>query len=339
MGRARASQGGVRWRTGALALLVFGLAACIAACREPPAPPVPLRLGMDLWAGYFPAVIADGQGLMDAEGVALEVVPTRDTNALIADFAAGRYDLIGVSLGDAITLSRSRPDLVVLLVADESAGGDQLLRAPATPPDAAARGEPLRYGTNLGGFGELFIRAWHEREGIPPGQVVWTNVDASDVPAALAEGRIDYGHTWQPYAAQALATGATPVFTSADTPGLILDVVLTTRAALQREPGALRGFVRAWFAAERQWRADPAGGNAIAARALGLDAATISLDGIKLYSLEDNRHAMTGGADAPLASLIDRYADFFVRRGSLSVPPIAATMFDPALLPEGAAPP
>lgn len=333
MGTASATQVKLGWRAGALVALLLG---AMTACREPPPAPVPLRLGMDLWAGYFPAVIAERAGLMADEGVALEVMPTRDTNALIAEFAAGRYDLIGVSLGDAITLSRSRPDVLVLLVADESAGGDQLLRAPGV--DATGSG-PMRFGTNLGGFGELFIRAWQEREGVAPENVVWTNVDASDVPTALAESRIDYGHTWEPYASAAAAAGATPVFTSADTPGLILDVVLTTRAALAREPEALRGFARAWFAAERRWRADPAAGNAMVADALGLDATSVSLDGIRLYALEDNRRVMTGGADAPLASLIDRYAGFFVRRGSLSTPPTAAAMFDPTLLPKDAVPP
>lgn len=329
MRTAVATQGKARWR--AVALLALVLCACSTA--DAPRTPSALRLGMDLWAGYFPAVIAEGDGLMAAEGVDLEVVPTRDTNGLIAEFAAGHYDLIAVSLGDAITLSKSRPDVVVLLVADESAGGDQLLRAPAAGADATA---VPRFGTNLGGFGELFIRAWLEREGIASGDVVWANVDASDVPAALAEGRIDFGHTWQPYAGEATAAGATPVFSSADTPGLILDVVLATRAGLERDPEAFRGFVRAWFAAERRWRADPAAGNAVAAAALGLDPATVSLDGVKLYSLEDNRHAMAGGADSPLASLIERYSAFFVERGSLSTPPDPTAMLEPALLPEAA---
>ncbi len=329
MRTAVATQGKRGWRAAALMALLL----CACGTAEAPAAPVALRLGMDLWAGYFPAVIAERTGLMAAEGVALDVVPSRDTNGLIAEFAAGRYDLIAVSLGDAITLTRSRPDVVVLLVADESAGGDQLLRAPGVAADAPP---PRRYGTNLGGFGELFIRAWHEREGIAPGDVIWTNVDASDVPAALAEGRIDFGHTWQPYADQAAAAGATRVFSSADTPGLILDVVLATRAGLQRQPEAYRGFVRAWFAAERRWRDDPAAGNADAAVALGLDPAQVSLEGVKLYTLEDNRQAMAGGRDAPLASLIDRYAGFFVQRGSLSTPPDAEAMFDPTLLPDAA---
>ncbi|WP_345781352.1 ABC transporter substrate-binding protein [Silanimonas sp.] len=332
MRTAVATQGKAGWR--AIALMAAFLCACGTA--DAPSAPTPMRLGMDLWAGYFPAVIAEREGLMAAQGVDLEVVATRDTNGLIAEFAAGHYDLIAVSLGDAIILSRNRPDVVVLLVADESSGGDQLLRAPTAGADPAA---PPRFGTNLGGFGELFIRAWLEREGIAPGDVVWANVDASDVPAALAEGRIDFGHTWQPYAGQAVAAGATPVFSSADTPGLILDVVLATRAGMERHPEAYRGFVRAWFEAEHRWRADSAAGNAAAAAALGLDAATVSLAGVKLYSLDDNRHAMAGGADSPLASLIERYATFFIERGSLSKPPDPAAMFDPAVLPEAATAP
>lgn len=332
MRTAVATQGKNGWRAGALLALLL----CACGTADTPRTPTPLRLGMDLWAGYFPAVIAEREGLMAAEGVALEVVPSRDTNGLIADFAGGKYDLIAVSLGDAILLTKNRPDVVVLLVADESSGGDQLLRAPGAEID---RSVPPRFGTNLGGFGELFIRAWLAREGIAPGDVAWTDVDASEVPAAIADGRIDFGHTWQPYADEVLAAGAASVFSSAETPGLILDVVLATRVGLARDPEAYRAFARAWFAAERRWRDDPGSGNAAAAAALGLDPATVSLAGIKPYSLDDNRHAMAGGADSPLASLITRYSAFFVERGSLSTPPDPAAMLDPSLLPEPAGAP
>jgi NitT/TauT family transport system substrate-binding protein len=312
--------------------VVAALATLLAACSAPPPPPTPLRFGMDLWPGYFPAVIAEREGGMARRGVALSIEPVRDTSALLADFAAGRYDVVGVSMGDAITLGLSRPDLVVLLVADESTGGDMLLRAPGADEARAGDG-PLRIGTNLGGFGELFAQEWVARNRLSPSRVAWTDIDASDVPAALADGRIDYGHTWQPYAQQAIDLGATPVFTSAETPGLIIDVVLTTRATVARKPDALRAFAEAWFEAAERWRADPASGDAVATAALGLPASAASLDGIALYGLADNQRIMAGGAQAPLAAVIRRYADFFVEGGSVSAPPPAEAMFDPRLLP------
>lgn len=332
MSTSSAPQGQPRWPAALLALL-------LCACTAPPPPATPLHLGADLWPGYFPAVIAEREGLMAEQGVALQVSMVGDTSALIADFAAGRYDLIAVSLGDAITLSRSRPDVMVLLVADESSGGDMLLRMPGPPFDGTGSAAPLRLGTTLGGFGELFFQAWLERMRIDPSRVAWTNIDASDVGTALLAGRIDLGHTWAPHAGEAMAAGAVPVFTSKETPGLILDVVLTTRATLAREPEALRGFTRAWFLAAERWQADRASGDALVVEALGLAPEAVSLEGIALYSLADNRRVMAGGADAPLASLVRRYSDFFVERGSLSTPPIPEAMFDPALLPEHPTPP
>ncbi|MGL6290800.1 MAG: ABC transporter substrate-binding protein, partial [Silanimonas sp.] len=311
------------WHASAIALLALGA----SGCAETPPEPAPLRFGMDLWAGYFPAVIAEQQGLMAAEGVALKVTFSRDTKGLIAEFAAGHHDLVGVSLGDAITLSEARPDVVVLLVANESTGGDQILRSPRIDAASLDGDAPLRVATAMGGFGELFTQTWLQRANVDARRVTWSNVDASDVAAALREGRIDYGHTWVPYATAAVAEGATPVFSSAETPGLVLDVVVTTRETVQRHPEALRGFARAWFAASARWQADPTPGHAIAEAALGLPPGSATLDGLRLHTLAENRQLMTGGADAPLASLVNRYADFFVEHGSLSTPPQAERLF------------
>lgn len=335
MRTAVATTGKSGWRAaGLLALLL-----CACGTAESPSPPARLQFGMDLWAGYFPAAIADHQGLMAAEGVALDITVARDTRSLIARFAAGDYDIIGVSLGDALTLTHARPDVIVLVVTNESAGGDQVLRGPNAPPLGARPAKPVRVGTAMAGFGELFLQTWMAAENLEPAQVLWSNVDASDVPKALIEGRIDYGHTWEPYASDAVAAGATRVFSSAETPGLILDVLLTTRERVEQEPEAFRAFLRAWFAADQQWRNDPDAGSAAAAARLGLAPTQVSLDGIRRFALEDNQRVMAGGADAPLASLLRRYADFFVERGSLSTPPDPAAMFDPTLLPDATPPP
>lgn len=321
------------WASFFVVLAALALAGCDGAPRDNA--PVPLRLGMDAWPGYFPAVLAERQGLMAAEGITLDVVPMPDTQSLIAGFAAGRFDLAAVSLGDAIILQRNRPDLIVLLVSNESTGGDQLMGRGGAALDGDG---PLRIGTHLGGFGELFVSEWLERTGVDPARIVWTNVNASDVPMALHEGRIDLGHTWQPHA-DAAAQGAVAVFTSAETPGLIVDVVLTTRSVATRHPEAVRGFARAWFTALERWQAEPAAGHALAEAALGLEAGSSALDGIQLYGLDDNRRLMRGGSDAPLVSVVDRYADFFIERGRLAVRPDSTTMLDATLLPtEGASP-
>ena len=110
-------------------------------------------------------------------------------------------------------------------------------------------------------------------------------------------------------------------------------MVLTTREVVERHPEAVRGFARAWFEAEARWRADSAWGLTISEKALGLTPGSVSREGIAVSTLEDNRKAMAGGAHSPLAQLVDRYARFFVERGSLSQSPESTALFDPSLLP------
>ncbi len=173
-----------------------------------------------------------------------------------------------MALGDAITLSRVRPDVVVLMITDESAGGDEVLQRADFVDDGVS---PIRMGTNIGGFGELFLRTYVERQGLNQERLAWVDTDGSQIPEALFSGAVDIGHTWQPYTTQSKERGAKTLFSSTDTPGLILDVYLTTRPVVDSRGGELQQLTEAWFEAAEWWKANPAQGDAVAAAALKID--------------------------------------------------------------------
>lgn len=325
-----------------LCSLLGSLILLLSAC-SPPSAPAPaatstetqrgsaeLRLGIDQWPGYYPAVLADELGYFAEAGIRVDIQQPGDTDRMLAEFAAGQYDLIGVALGDLITLSRELPDVAVLLVSDQSAGGDALLAAPDyAPTDQGV----VRIGTNLGGFGELFIRELLPRLGIDQGQVEWVNVDASDVPQALLSKQIDLGHCWEPYASQAVALGAKHLYTSADTPGLIPDVIATSRHSAAAKKQQHRAFVRAWFRAVQWWKANPDEAAQKIERRLAIAAGGASLDGIDLQTLEDNRALLIGSGSPTIEPVIERYSDFFITRGRLLEPIQAKEMLIPDMLP------
>lgn len=279
----------------------------------------PLRLAMDLWAGYFPALLADELGYARERGLALQISLPGNTDRMMADFAAGQYELVAVALADLVNLTRGAQEVQVLIQSDESAGGDQLLSRKDFRRDAPR----LVVGTNLGGFGEIFVREFLQRQGIAAARVVWVNVDAADVPGALARREIDLGHCWDPYAAAAVAAGAVRRFSSAETPGLIPDVVATRRAVLEQRADDIRAFVAAWFQALAWWQAHPAEGHDRLARRLDKAAGWVadSLRGIRLVGLEENRRMLgTGGIEPGLAGVLARYGQFFAARGTLTRP-------------------
>ena len=316
------------------AALLLGALFLATGCRpSSPAPTrgPPLRVGLDLWAGYYPLVIADARGFLAAENVAVDLRFPQDTHRMIAEFAARQHDLICVSAGDVILTTRVDPNLRLILQSDESTGGDAILaRAPLTP--AQLKGK--RIGTALGGFGEFFVRQFLDHLGVAPGDVILVNADATTVTGLLASGEIDLGHTWEPYAAQARAAGYQELFSSRETPGLIFDGVIAHTSLIEKRPRELQGLVRAWFRAVEWWKTHEAEGNALVEQRLKLAPGSVSLKGIRLLDQADNRRSfgpdVNGG---PLGSALRRQVDFFINRGVLGRRVTPAELLDPRFIP------
>lgn len=312
----------------------LGISGALAACQPPPPAKAPsaLRLAIDLWAGYFPGLLAEELGHFREAGIAVQISLPGNTDRMVAEFAAGRHDLIACALADVVHLSRGGHALRVVLQTDESAGGDKLLARAGWRPGSSL----LRVGTNLGGFGELFVREYLARQGIAESRLRWVNVDAADVPAALRQGELDLGHCWDPYAAASIAEGAVEVFSSRDTPGLIPDVVATMAHTAEQRGDDLRRFAAAWFRAQAWWLAHPDEGHARLAARLGQSPAWVAaaLAGVRLTDLAENRRQFGVGGQSPgLAVALARYSDFFAARGVLTRPLEAARVLQPPLLP------
>lgn len=306
-------------------------AAGLAGCREAPAPeaqPAPLRLAMDLWPGYYPALLAQDLGYFD--DLMVQISFPANTDRMMADFAAGQYDIIAVALGDLITTTHGRAPVQVFLVSDESAGGDAVLASRAVDLDGPGR---LRLATNLGGFGELFAREFLSRQGIDPARIAWLNADAADVPHLLASGEVELGHTWEPYASQAESLGAQRLFSSADTPGLIPDVLAASRAIVDRRRDELRRFTAAWLRAVDWWLAHREEGARRIASRIQAEPGRITLKGVKLLGRADNRRLLGADGAPALAPVVARYSAFFLDKGSLARPVEPGDLLRGDLLP------
>lgn len=312
------------------AAAALGLAAC-GRPSEPDTAPAPLRLAMDLWPGYYPAVLADELGYLAEAQVQVRFSFPANTDSMIADFAAGHVDIIAVAMGDLINATHGRAAVQVFLVTDESAGGDAVLVRQGV--DLKGKGR-LLLATNLGGFGELLMREFVQRMGLDPHRVAWINADAADVPRLLAAGDVDIGHTWEPYASEAEAGGAVRLFSSADTPGLIPDVLAASRATVERRQAEIKRFSAAWLRAVDWWLDHVDEGAQRVARRLQRDAGKISLKGVRLMRQADNRRLLgAGGQAAELAAVVKRYSAFFLDRGALARPVEPADLLRGDLLP------
>jgi NitT/TauT family transport system substrate-binding protein len=136
--------------------------------------------------------------------------------------------------------------------------------------------------------------------------------------------------------AQAVQAGSVRLFGSDETPGLIPDVLVATRSTLERRRPVLQAFVQAWLRAVDWWAAHPGDAARLIGRRVGVPPGRVSLQGVRLMGLADNRRLL-GGAGAraapALAGTVLRYSDFFLTRGTVARPVDPLALLRPELLP------
>lgn len=291
-----------------------------------------LKVGLDLWPGYFPLIIAKQRDLFTSRGLQVDYFIPENTDKMLSAFKRGELDAICVALGDVFRLLPSQPGSRVVMVSDLSAGGDALLTLKPLP----SRLDGLRIGTNLGGFGELFVEEFLGSYHSQIEQISLHNIDASQALAALKLNQVDVAHSWEPYVSKATDNGARIVFTSRQTPGLIPDVVLFNAEALAQRPDAVRGFVAAWLEAVDWWQQHP-----LAAKKLIADELTsddFSLRGIKLMTSSDNIKTFKNYlSPRALPQVVERYIQFFEDSNALPSGLLTRDVIDGRFLPASSA--
>ena len=202
----------------------------------------PLKVACITFVGYRPAVIAQEKGFFKAQGVDVELSYVDFAQLQQADFSAGKYDGIGLTLGDFIILSANNPNMQSVLVVDETNGADVVVAQSDIKTVEDLRGKKI--GANLGGFSEVFVTEMLRISNLTTDDVNLVKFDALEIPQRLKNNDIQAGHTWEPYLSEAIKQGARPLFTSKQTSGLILDLVAFRNETIRDRPQDLRAFVR-----------------------------------------------------------------------------------------------
>jgi NitT/TauT family transport system substrate-binding protein len=296
----------------------------------------PLRMGFSTWVGQYPLAIAMEKGIFSRQGVEVELLFKEDFNDLLADFAAGRLDGVDFAADGPLRLSKSSAVKVVLWSGD-CLGCDSVVAQPRFQSVADLKGHKV--GIRVGSFGEMLIDQMMKRNGLTIGDVQLVNADEKAVPGYLQNDTIQAGHTWEPYASQALKEGGKVVFSTKETPGLFSDSTMFHQAVLDERPDDVRAFIRGWFEAIEYWEANPKEGSEIVGKALKTPPADI-MDARGAYEYfspkEVARRLALGNDPTSLASIMQQHADFLIRTGALGRRPDIDKLITAEFLPTAA---
>lgn len=218
-----------------------------AAPTPPPAPAAkaPLRIAYSDWPGWTAFEIAIQKGWFKEAGVDVkfdwfEYAPSMEA------FAAGKVDAVMVTVGDALVTGAPGARSVGIIATDYSNGNDMIVARPGIKDLKGLKGKKV--GLEIGLVEHLLLLKGLQKAGLKETDVKLVNVPTHQTAQTLASKDVDAIGAWQPNSGQALKAmaGSKAIYTSADIPGLIYDLVSVSPKSLSTRRDDWIKVVKVW---------------------------------------------------------------------------------------------
>ena len=203
------------------------------------------------------------------EGINVELKRIDDAAAINAGMIRGDIDACFTSVDSFVLAASQGVEAKAVLMSDESRGADGIVVKPEILTVADLKGKKV--AANLGWPGHFFLLYNLKKEGVRFVDVPITNMDADKAGAAFVSGNLDAAVTWEPWLSKATSAQNGKILVStADLPGVILDVMLVREESLKNRSKAVQAFVNGYYKALDAYKSDKVSGTKIMAEALGL---------------------------------------------------------------------
>jgi NitT/TauT family transport system substrate-binding protein len=208
----------------------------------------PLKIGYSDWPGWVAWEVAIEKGWFKEAGVDVSF-EWFDYVASMDAFAAGQLDAVSMTNGDALVTGATGAKSVMILMNDYSNGNDMVIGAPGIGSVKDLKGK--KAGVEVGFVSHLLLLNALEKNGLTEADVELVNVPTNETPQVLASGEVDAIVAWQPSSGSALdlVPGSKAIYTSADEPGLIYDLLCVSPASLAAKRDDWKKVVDVWYRA------------------------------------------------------------------------------------------
>jgi NitT/TauT family transport system substrate-binding protein len=213
----------------------------------PPTPSGPaLKIAYSDWPGWVAWDIALNKGWFKDAGVPVEFTWFEYVPSMEA-FTAGKVDAVAMTNGDQLVTGANGAQSIAIVLNDYSNGNDMVVAKPGIEKVADLKGKKV--GVEVGFVSHLLLLNALKSAGLTEKDVKIVNIPTNDTPQALQKGGVDAIVAWQPNSGQALklVPGSKAIFTSANVPGIIYDVLAVSPKSLAERRADWKKVVGVWF--------------------------------------------------------------------------------------------
>lgn len=305
-------------RLAAALLLTLMLTSCSSRSSAP------LRIGISEWPPYEFLHLARERGFFEQEGVDVRLVEFAAMSDARRAFEHRQIDGGLFSIFETLHVrDDSRRDLKIALVIDFSDGADAILARPGIDSVAALRGK--RFGIAISALNFYMADRALASHGLTLEDVTIVPVEDIDMARYLSEGKVDAVVNYPPSRTRIEQAGlARAIFTSAEIPGEIVDVLALDETVSRERPQDVARLIRAFYRAVEYARTHPQDAYRIMAAREHIEPEAFResiSNGITLVRLEEQERFLA--PDAPFSQTVKRIAQVLHRTRQISNPAVA----------------
>jgi NitT/TauT family transport system substrate-binding protein len=263
------------------------------------------------WPGYEYLYLAEQRRLGQRYGIDLRVQQYSSLEDQRLAYGRGDVEVIATTLPDAIAICHEVPKRCpeLFLVIDQSDGADVIISTSDFVDIGGLVGQTV--GLERTVLAEYLLLRAFETKQVSFDQVRLLNEGPNGLIQALSKGKVAAIVTYPPHSnALRLDSRYRILFSSAQIPGEIVDVLAVNPAFAKRNPGMIRALVRTWWAAQALARAEPQASQALMANRQQVSPAEFvaSERGIRYPGPADQAEmlAPTGSVARVLARMADQ---------------------------------
>ncbi|MEM7687733.1 MAG: putative urea ABC transporter substrate-binding protein [Pseudomonadota bacterium] len=299
----------------------LALASCSQSAEEAASERTEFNIGWSIYAGWMPWPYADQSGIVakweEKYGITINFVQVNDYVESVNQYTAGQLDGVTVANMDALTIpAAGGKDTSAIIVGDYSNGNDGVLLK-GSDNVAALKGQSINL-VELSVSHYLLARAL-EGADLAMTDVSTVNTADADIAGAFTSGDVTAAVAWNPQLATMKAVeGANLVFSSADIPGEIVDLLVVDTALLKANPKLGKALAGIWYetmALVTQDSAEGQAARAAMAKLAGTDTETFEAQLATTYLYADPAAAVAATFDPAMIETMTRVRDFSFSQG------------------------
>lgn len=220
--------------------LVLGLASLAG-----PAAAAPLTVGYSDWPGWVAWQVAIDKGWIKDAGLDL-TFQWFDYSASMDAFSAGKIDANLMTNGDTLVTGAGGGKGIMVMLTDYSNGNDMIVAKPGIKSLKDLKGKKV--GIEVGLVEHLLLLHGLQGAGMKEKELKLVNAKTNETPQVLASGQVSAIGAWQPISGQAMkgSPGSHPIYTSAQAPGLIYDVLAVSPTSLNAHRADWMKLIGIW---------------------------------------------------------------------------------------------